>query len=132
MKLSYLIDLVSIKKNGKQIADFKYRRYNYGPFDDSIYSDLTNLVNAKVITQASEYTPMGEEFITYKLNNEAFESDRLSDEEKEVIDEVLNELNGLGAKTLTEIAYQTKPMKALKATIGGNEHLNAKLDLKLK
>ena len=47
------------------------------------------------------------------------------------MDEVLDSVNGYGAKALTEIAYKTKPMQALGATLNGGEHLNEKLDMSL-
>ena len=33
IKMCYLCDLVAFRENGKQITDFKYIRYYYGPFD---------------------------------------------------------------------------------------------------
>jgi hypothetical protein len=50
-------------------------------------------------------------------------------EEKDLIDEMMSELKGYGAKTLTDIAYKTKPMIKLGATLGGDENLFKKLDL---
>ena len=40
MKLSYLVDLVNIGKTDKQVSDFRYTRYIYGPFDHKIYKYL--------------------------------------------------------------------------------------------
>jgi uncharacterized phage-associated protein len=129
MKLCYLIDLVSIKKKEPQISSFEYRRYTYGPFDEKIYDKLKTLTTKNIISAESEYTPKGDEFVTYLFNCEDFDFDKLSQNEKKTIDEVLDNLKGYGAKVLTEIAYKTKPMEALDATIDGNENLNHKLNL---
>lgn len=130
MKLAYLADLVSIKKTGKQVSDFKYIRYNYGPFDSKIYRYIEDLTNEGLITSHTEYTPSGNELVTYELEDDAeLTFDMLSDEEVESIEEVLTQLEGYGARALTEIAYKTKPMIALGATLGGNENLGEELDL---
>ena len=56
MKLSYLIDLVHIKKTNNQISTFKYSRYKYGPFNNDIYNYIQSLVINGVIREDSEYS----------------------------------------------------------------------------
>ena len=131
MKLSYLIDLVHIKKTNKKISDFQYARYKYGPFDHKIYNFLKELVDAQIIIEDADFTPFGDEYVIYQFNDKNQEKifDELSEPEKETIDEVVSSLNGLGAKALVELAYRTKPMKKIGATIGGDENLNVILDL---
>lgn len=130
MKLSYLIDLVSSKKRGKKISDFTYRRYNFGPFDERIYSFLSILCSEEVLINDVDYTSLGSEYVVYTFNKEKECSfDELAEEEKKLADEVLEKVKGYGAKTLTEIAYKTKPMQKLGATIGGKENINVELDL---
>jgi DNA-binding PadR family transcriptional regulator len=131
MKLSYLIDLVSVKKEHKQVTDFEYTRYHFGPFDQSIYPILSELETEGVIKAESNYTPGGEEYVKYSINEEKVDVslDQLTDKDCEIANQVLDQLSGYGAKALTEIAYQTVPMKKLGATLGGDEHLNEKLDL---
>jgi hypothetical protein len=130
MKLSYLIDLVSVKRIGLKISDFCYRRYNYGPFDDKIYSYLSELSTEGVLLSRLEYTPRGDEYVVYSIdekNKTVF--DELNDMDTKIADEILEKVRGYGAKTLTEIAYKTKPMERLGATLGGAENLNVELDL---
>ncbi len=130
MKLSYLIDLVSLKKGGKQITHYNYVRYNYGPFDNVIYADLQALINAKVVQPHPDYVPSGEEYIVYSYNEDStLDFSALSDEDRAIADEVLENVKGYGARTLTEIAYKTKPMQKFEATLGGTEHLGETLDL---
>lgn len=132
MKLSYLIDLVNIRKTDKRISNFEYTRYMYGPFDYKIYNYLRDLIKKGVIFEDSDYTLRGDEYIIYRFNedNEHFKFNRLTEKEKDTIDEVLDTANGLGAKALTELAYRTKPMKKINARIGDTENLNVPLDLK--
>ena len=131
MKLTYLIDLISVTKKERQISNFTYRRYKYGPFDSKIYNYITELVNERILLEAVEYTPHVEEYIIYKFNeeNENIAFNKLIQKEKSTIDEVLESLKGLGAKALSEIAYKTKPMKALGAEPDNDKGLNEILDL---
>jgi uncharacterized phage-associated protein len=131
MKLSYLIDLSAIRKLGKKISDFRYIRYNYGPFDAAIYTDLDKLIKDKIICTQSEYTQYGETII-YKLNREKIDDikiDALNEDEIRLIEDIINSLEGYGAKLLTDIAYKTKPMVEIGATLGGDEHMCEELKL---
>lgn len=131
MKLSYLVDLVSVKKTNQKISDFQYRRYKYGPFDNHIYILLKDMIKRKIIHEDSALSEMGEEFIVYRYNAEIDQSfDQITPKEKEIIDEVLGSLRGYGAKALTELTYRTKPMQKIRAKIGNNEGLNKALDLR--
>ena len=54
---------------------------------------------------------------------------KLSKNEIDTINEVLKSLEGLGAKALSEIAYKTKPMKAVGAEQDNDKGLNEILNL---
>ena len=131
LKITYLIDLVGMKKKKSQISDFEYIRYNFGPFDSKIYDYLKDLSNDNLLVSKSDNTAVGEEYVIYSINEKAsLNFDEIKDNQ-EIIDEVLNQVYGYNARILTEIAYGTKPMKALGATMGGNENIGKKLDLSL-
>jgi uncharacterized phage-associated protein len=132
MKLSYIADLISVKKFGKQISNFDYKRYKYGPFDNKIYGYLKDLISEEVISEDGAISQTGDEYIVYVFNKdkeEDFSFDRLSSDEQQIINEVLESLKGYGAKALVELAYKTKPMKKIGAKIGNRKGLNEKLDL---
>jgi len=135
MKLSYLIDLISVKEENRQISAFNYVRYLYGPYDSLISNLLDDLVKCrKVIISNTEYTYTGGEYVVYSFNEEVdnFQFKSLSEKDIKIVDQVLEQLKGYGAKTLTEIAYKTKPMKKIGAApenaIGIGEKLNLKCD----
>lgn len=131
IKLCYLADLVSIKKGGKKISTFEYIRYFYGPFDQTIYNDLDTLLSLDVLKATPEYKG-DTETIIYSFNEEKIlDVSKLDNDELVTLDEVLETLDGYGAKALTEVAYSTAPMQALGATLGGRENLHTKLDLSL-
>ncbi len=131
MKISYIIDLVAIKKNKNKLTDFEYIRYNYGPFDKKIYIYLKNMISQNDILEDSELAETGDEFIVYNLNKKKSEPvfDKLKDEEIETINEVLRSVKAYGPKALTELAYQTRPMKLIGAKLGNKKGLNERLDL---
>ena len=130
MKLTYICDLVSIKKHHSKISDFEYVRYKYGPFDKNIYNHINDLRWAGVITEEPAYTPMGDEYITYKINDETCVCvDELGINDTQVADEVLESLKGYGAKALVDLAYKTKPMAKIGAMQDNDAGLNEKLDL---
>ena len=118
MKLSYIIDLVSIQKTGNPISNFEYLRYKYGPFDNKIYDYLAELRLNNVVNDDVAYSQTGDEYVIYNFNeNNEFKFDKLSEEEKDIALEVIEELKGYGAKALVELAYKTKPMKKLGAQL---------------
>lgn len=131
MKLSYLIDLVAVRELGHQLSSFKYIRFNYGPFDARIYKDLEDLQKNEFISSYTDYATQGygEQVVFYKSNEESIVDDEFTNEEKIIIQKVLNEFKAYGAKPLTEIAYKTDPMRKFNATLGGNEHLGELLEL---
>ena len=130
MKVLYLIDLVAIKRRNSQISDFQYIRYNYGPFDKKIYKYLEELGKDNIIKEGAEISSTGDEFVTYSINKKNnIYFDKISDDEKKIIDEVLESLEGYGIKALTELTYRTKPMKKIGATLENKAGLNKTLDL---
>jgi len=87
----------------------------------------------KAISEDATFSQTGDEYIIYLFNEKKeFAFDKLSNNEKDIINEVLEGLRGYGAKALVELAYKTKPMKKIGAKIGNNKGLNQKLDLRTR
>lgn len=127
IKLCYLSDLVSYKETGKQISSFNYVRWYYGPYDQAINIFLYQLVEDGTAVATIDYTQDNQEYVKYSVKGD--HELTLDDKELASINSVLDSLRGFGPKALTEVAYKTKPMKKLGATLGGKEHLGEKLDL---
>ncbi len=130
MKLCYLLDLMAVGEGKDKLTDFDYYRYSFGPFDQKIYSQLDALVLQGFAQQETDYTQAGTEVVYFKVNEEIADSVELDESEKALADELLEAVAGYGAKELTQIAYRTKPMRALGATLGGKENIGKKLNLK--
>lgn len=129
MKLCYLADLVAVRNEKPKFTDFNYVRWYYGPFDKNIYTCLNDLANRDVIESCIEYTAKGTEAETYKQKGVGLEGTELSQEEQKMLDALLGEVSSFGAAGLTEIAYNTDPMKALGVKIGDNKDIGKEINL---
>lgn len=129
VKLCYLSDLVHFKENKKQISSLNYIRWHYGPYDPLVSEYLLSLVTDGTIESEVAFTNDGNEYYKYLLKDKGYNYSLLEEKEIETINSVLNSLAGYGANALIKVAYGTKPMKALGATINGTEHLGDKLNL---
>lgn len=130
MKLCYLLDLMAFGETNNKLTKFDYVRYSFGPFDQQIYRELEELVGKGLAHTDEDYTKLGTEVVYYKVNDEYADNVELSEPGSTLAEELLEAVKGYGAKELTQIAYKTKPMIKLKATLGGKENLGKKLDLK--
>lgn len=129
LKISYLIDLAAVRNIGNPISEFKYIRWNFGPFDSAIYKNLETMREEGAISAEACFIG-GEEHIIYKLTDpDLVTTTSLTSQEQGLISEMLDHLQGLGAKTLTEIAYKTKPMTSIGAKLGGTEHMGESLNM---
>ena|GEM_PF-686523 len=132
VKLCYLSDLVYYQTNKEQISDLQYIRWHYGPYDAKISQYLFELVNEGVVDSEVAFTNDGNEYFRYFLKDKEYDYSLLSAKELDAINSLLNSLVGYGAKGLIQVAYKTKPMSAIKATIGGKEGMGLVLDLAAK
>ncbi|MFA4826600.1 MAG: Panacea domain-containing protein [Methanoregula sp.] len=132
MKLSYIVDLVSVRKVDEQISDFEYIRFKYGPFDKRIYEYVHDLLDSGVIVEDSAITQAGE-VVVYEFDEGANLSfSEITSEEKNIIDGILDTLGGYGPKALVDLTYKTKPMEKIGAKQNNEVGLNERLDLRAK
>lgn len=98
MKLPYFVDVDAAEKLGFQISNFSYIRYEYGPFDKNVYMYRTLFEQKKFDVNFSYI----EDFLPF-------------------IEKTLSVLPIKNGEKLKKLSYETKPMKKLKATLGGKE-----------
>lgn len=127
-KMLYLIDLASVASTGKQTTDFKFIRYYYGPYDKNIRIIIDDMTAKKELDADVRYLSNGEPFLVYKMPN-GTTSFAYEGANEQIVRDLVDSLGNLSPKSLTELAYKTKPMTRLGATLGGNEHLNEPLVL---
>lgn len=129
MKLAYLVDYLRVKNGKEKISDFQYIRYNFGPFNPSIYKYVESLERDGIIIGKSDIFGQYTESVFYEFNEDKkLVTDKISSEELEFIDGILTGVRGFGARMLSEMAYKTDPMVKLGATMGGNEGINQVLE----
>lgn len=100
IKIPYFIDLEIFRTMKRKLTNYNYFRYYYGPFDYKLYSYEKVLFELEDIDSAS------------------FSFSILSNEEKEIIDKVINEMPVNDGEALKNLSYETYPMKRLGATVG--------------
>ncbi|MEI9914449.1 MAG: Panacea domain-containing protein [Candidatus Saccharibacteria bacterium] len=133
VKLCYLCDLVSVGAGNDQITNFNYYRWHFGPYDRKIEDALFQLVERGDITSDTTYTDYGTEYVKYNVSDDSEPTiDKLTKTDLGHVNAVLDSLKGYGPKALTQVAYKTKPMLALGATLGGTENMGKPLDLTIK
>lgn len=125
MKLAYLLDIGFKKVTGKTFTNFQFKRYYYGPFTAEIYKIVDKLLDSNHVFLDESLAVDGKSIYKVKtpLTYECFTTD-----EVELMNQLLQEIVNLNALQLTNLAYKTEPMRALGATLGGNENLNEMLD----
>lgn len=128
MKLAYLFEVAYYRVNGKQYASFGFIRYTYGPFDDEIYKIISKLTAEGLILTDEVILPSDNVKAVFLPSEKELEY-TFDDKTKLILNRVLQETEGLKTRELTMLSYQTEPMKELGATMGGDEHLNERLDI---
>lgn len=105
MKIPYFIDLQYKEQSWKLLTNFQYMRWNFWPFDKKVYDyqKLFSLNNEKGIAN-----------IVYI---------HLTDEDKQVIDQVLEKIPYTNGDRLKKLSYDTPPMQSIWATLWGSEHM---------
>lgn len=102
IKIPYFIDLEAFQEIGRRITNFRYIRYQYGPFDSKLYS----------------YSGLffGNEKGFRKCNFTYLHADEIS-----IIDKVLSNKPVNNGNELKRLSYETYPMKKIWATMRGGE-----------
>ena len=111
MKIPYFIDIASVKKQWIQISNFEYMRWHYWPFDKKVY-DYEKL-----------FAVVYEEWIT------DMKYIYLTDEDKQIIDNVLLQLPKEDWEKLKILSYETEPMKKLWVSIWDWKYMGEILEL---
>lgn len=120
-KMLYLIDLASVSSTGKKTTNLTFVRYYYGPYDKNIRVVLDELTSAGEIEADIRYLSNGEPFISYRSPVGMTEC-VYEDENANIVNDLVGSLGNLSPKSLTELAYKTKPMTRISAKLGGKEH----------
>jgi len=102
LKLLFLIDEASVKKNGHPITWLSYQVWQHGPVAPDIYSSKFKGINR--FSEFVEFRNAGEnKFIVVPLAK--FSDDEFSDLDLETIDEVISLYGNLNSNKLVDIVH---------------------------
>jgi hypothetical protein len=120
MKLSYLSDYLYFEKTGQELSGFFYKLYSFGPFDESVYLYLEELIEKQLIRSHLNYTRNGLEYVIYVFNDSItdlrFKTEymtRFTLLEFYTMRDILHEFFYYDEKRLTAMIYKSKPVRAL-------------------
>lgn len=136
VKLIYLIDLISIEAIGKQISDYEYRFWHYGPYpidiesteaseDDivknhSFEQDITLLKVSNIATIKKGISKYGNLYSAFHLSEDREEilskaTEWFSQEERNIVNYVINRYGSEDTEIVIQETYRTLPMLVSKA-----------------
>lgn len=105
-KMVYLIDWKKCISSGKQMTNIKWYFDNYGPF----VFDVDNVINKSAyIESIKEFTVYGHIKTNYKLKDSSIVVD-LPEEDRKIIDFVINETTFLSWDNFIALVYSTHPI----------------------
>lgn len=114
VKLLYLIDLISLKRNKTSITNLIYVSYHYGPYSPKIKEAL-DILNNFEIQEDLNTSVDGNIFYLYSLGTNSRLKDApeklLKSEEKAIVDDVLENYGHKSLKSLLDVVYETKAYK---------------------
>ncbi len=108
VKLIYLIDLISKKKNNYKITEATYKSYFYGPYSEDIDIALHQLKDLELIDVYEDFSLYtGRQYYTIKLKDLP-NFGALSEEEKKLIRNITSRYKNKPLDEILEEVYNTE------------------------
>lgn len=118
MKLLFISDYIAKEgKNlgiGKTITGTKYIYYHYGPFSFDVYPAIDEINGYEILElNLSEDSRYGSLY-SYEIGAHPRFEPKLNENEKKILDIVIDKYGNLSLDALLKIVYNSKPMKNAK------------------
>lgn len=107
VKLLYLLDIESVAKYGKQVTNFEYRKYYYGPYDENI---INLLDERQYFSVGLGITSSGNQYYNYTVGPKKNDH-QMDNNTKELVDSIVNKYGQHSLDKILEIAYATTQFK---------------------
>lgn len=107
-KMVYLADWFNSQRNGKQITDINWFFDHYGPYVSDVYMVAKKDENI-IIRQSESLFGNAKELFTLK---DEFTGYNLTDNERNILDEVINNTKFLSWNEFIKYVYETYPIKS--------------------
>jgi hypothetical protein len=114
VKLTYLADLLAVKKLGRPISDVDYIYYDHGPWSRIFHDALDE--NHKLIARRG-WNPFGSPAAYYEFGGDAPDLSPLSESEREILRETDQRWGRLGLNRILDEVYSHEPFTS--ADFGG-------------
>ncbi len=100
LKLLYILDEISIKKSGIPILNLKYKVWKFGPVPEELFIDLSSEIS--LLANFIEKTDNGQ----YIKSKTTFNDDEFSENDIELIDDVIEKYGNQSAKHLISYTHR--------------------------
>ena len=107
VKLLYLLDIESVSKHGKQLTNFEYRKYYYGPYDENI---INLLDERQYFSVGLGITSSGNQYYNYTVGPKKNDY-QMNDNTKELVNSVIKKYGQCSLDKILEVAYSTPQFK---------------------
>ena len=106
-KMIYLSDWKQCLKTSHQMTNIKWYFDNYGPFVDDVSNEIS--LHADIIERVSTTNYYGAEKTVYRIKNQNYIAN-LTDEEQEIINEVIEKTQSMRWNEFINFVYSTYPI----------------------
>jgi len=105
-KFIYMGELKCIRQYNRRLCDIDFKRYNHGPFFQSLYDEINRMDGNELFVS---FMTRGNKEITLIDATEKSTGAALSTEGKAILDEILEEWRKKEIKTILKYVYRTIP-----------------------
>lgn len=123
VKLVYFVELEFYKLYGKSLTGVTFYRYKYGPYSSTILTSIEKLAAAGVLEVRKTATCYGSPKYQHVLVHKPHQLE-LTDEERDVIDYVIEMNKGLTTTAIKDKSYMTAPMNKILETERGLKYIS--------
>lgn len=107
-KLVYLSDWKSAQSNGKQLTNIKWYFHNFGPYVDDVVNKASSDSRFQITSTTTMY---GDSKTLFSIKDGADFEKGLSESDKKIINEVINETKNLYWDSFIKHVYDTYPIR---------------------
>ena len=111
-KMIYLADWSSVLKYNKQITDIEWYFGHYGPYVDDVYNIVKKSKSLFFIQKSQSYFGNPKEI--FRLNPDYAPETLLNNEEKQILDDIIEKTQYLNWNEFVKMVYETYPIESQK------------------
>ncbi len=106
LKLVYLLDEISIKKNGIPFLNLQYEVLQYGPVSQDLFSELNTYPQLLKDYIKLENRLEGQNIVTYLKPKKKYKNDEFTDDDLVVLEFIIKKYGKSSAKKLVDLVHR--------------------------